>query len=39
MAERKAQFIEPMLLLKTEKLPEGADIVYEIFLRIPVFST
>ena len=31
-AKLKARFIEPMLLLKTEKLPEGADIAYEIKL-------
>jgi bifunctional non-homologous end joining protein LigD len=30
--EAKAHFIDPMLLLKTEKLPEGADILYEIKL-------
>ena len=28
----KAHFIDPMLLLKTEKLPEGADVLYEIKL-------
>ena len=28
----KARFIDPMLLLKTEKLPEGADVLYEIKL-------
>src|SRR5262249_19533634 len=28
----KARFIEPMLLLKTEKLPEGADRLFEIKL-------
>jgi ATP-dependent DNA ligase len=26
----KARFIEPMLLLRTEKLPEGPDWVYEL---------
>src|ERR1700761_1549384 len=26
----KARFIDPMLLLKTEKLPEGADIWFEL---------
>jgi ATP-dependent DNA ligase len=32
MAERKAtaRFIEPMLLLRTEKLPEGTDFQYEL---------
>jgi hypothetical protein len=30
--EAKAHFIDPMLLLKTETLPEGADILYEIKL-------
>jgi hypothetical protein len=29
----KARFIEPMLLLRTEKLPEGDSWAYEIFLR------
>jgi hypothetical protein len=28
----KAAFIEPMLLLRTEELAEGPDIVYELFL-------
>ena len=28
----KAAFIEPMLLLRTEKLPEGPDVVYELKL-------
>ena len=28
----KARFVDPMLLLKTEKLPEGADVLYEIKL-------
>src|SRR4051794_16251496 len=28
----KARFIEPMLLLRTEKLPEGADWLYELKL-------
>ena len=33
MAEKtKAQFIEPMLLLRTEKLPEGPDWVVELKL-------
>ena len=32
MVGAKARFIEPMLLLKTEKLPEGADIIYELKL-------
>ena len=27
----KAAFIEPMLLLRTEKLPKGPDVVYELF--------
>src|SRR4051794_30757356 len=31
-AKGKARFIDPMLLLKTEELPEGADILYEIKL-------
>ena len=26
----KAEFIEPMLLLRTEKLPEGPDVIYEL---------
>jgi hypothetical protein len=26
----KAHFIEPMLLLRTEKLPEGSDWAYEV---------
>src|SRR5215472_5339423 len=30
MADTKARFIEPMLLLRTEKLPEGADFSYEL---------
>jgi hypothetical protein len=30
----KADFIEPMLLLRPDKLPEGADWLYEIFLLI-----
>ena len=32
MAERKAtaRFTEPMLLLRTEKLPEGTDIKYKL---------
>jgi hypothetical protein len=36
MPDRKARatFVEPMLLLRTEKLPEGKDWLYEIFLRI-----
>jgi hypothetical protein len=29
-----AKFIEPMLLLRTEKLPEGDGWAYEIFLLI-----
>ena len=29
-ATNKARFIEPMLLLRTEKLPEGSALVYEI---------
>jgi hypothetical protein len=29
----KAKFIEPMLLLRTEKLPEGDAWAYELFLR------
>ena len=28
----KARFIDPMLLLKTEMLPEGSDLLYEIKL-------
>ena len=28
----KARFIDPMLLLKTDKLPEGAGVLYEIKL-------
>lgn len=32
MAEREAKFIEPMLLLRTESLPEGKDWLYEIKL-------
>jgi hypothetical protein len=35
----KARFIDPMLLLKTEALPKGSDVLYEIFLRIPAFMT
>jgi hypothetical protein len=31
-----AAFIEPMLLLRTDKLPEGPDVVYELFLLIGV---
>jgi DNA ligase D-like protein (predicted ligase) len=31
-AKVKARFIDPMLLLKTEKLPEGPDLLYEIKL-------
>ena len=31
-AKVKARFIHPMLLLKTEKLPEGPDFLYEIKL-------
>jgi hypothetical protein len=36
MAEKKtkAAFVTPMLLLKTEQLPEGRDWLYEIFLLI-----
>jgi bifunctional non-homologous end joining protein LigD len=30
MADTKARFIEPMLLLRTEKLPVGADFSYEL---------
>jgi hypothetical protein len=30
----KARFVEPMLLLRTERLPEGGDWLYEIFLLI-----
>jgi hypothetical protein len=30
----KAGFIEPMLLLRTDMLPEGKDWLYEIFLLI-----
>jgi hypothetical protein len=26
----KATFINPMLLLRTEKLPEGSDVIYEV---------
>ena len=32
MAKAKARFIEPMLLLRTEKLPQGANWLYEIKL-------
>lgn len=32
MPKNKARFIEPMLLLSTEKLPQGADWLYEIKL-------
>ena len=32
MTKTKATFIEPMLLLRTEKLPQGADWLYEIKL-------
>ena len=32
MPKTKATFIEPMLLLRTEKLPQGADWLYEIKL-------
>jgi bifunctional non-homologous end joining protein LigD len=32
MPKTKAAFIEPMLLLRTEKLPEGADVVHELKL-------
>lgn len=32
MSENDAKFIEPMLLLRTEKLPEGADWVFELKL-------
>ena len=32
MPKTKATFIEPMLLLRTEKLPQGADWSYEIKL-------
>ena len=33
MADRaKARFIDPMLLLKTEKLPESQDVIYELKL-------
>ena len=32
MPKTKATFIEPMLLLGTEKLPQGADWSYEIKL-------
>ena len=42
MANVKARFIDPMLLLKTEKLPEGPDLLYEIKLdgyRSIVFKT
>jgi hypothetical protein len=30
----KAKFIEPMLLLRTERLPDSTDLLYEIFLRM-----
>jgi hypothetical protein len=30
----QAKFIDPMLLLRTEKLPEGNGILYELFLLI-----
>jgi ATP-dependent DNA ligase len=32
MPKTKSAFIEPMLLLRTEKLPEGADFVHELKL-------
>jgi hypothetical protein len=32
------RFIEPMLLLRTEKVPEGPDLQYEIFLLITPVS-
>jgi len=32
MAKTKARFIEPMLLLRTEKLPQGSEWLYEIKL-------
>ncbi len=30
LAKQKARFIDPMLLLKTDRLPEGADLMYEL---------
>jgi hypothetical protein len=36
--EIKAHFIEPMLLLRTEKLPQGGLWVYELFLLIRAVS-
>ena len=35
MPKTRATFIEPMLLLGTEKLPQGADWSYEIKFRFP----
>jgi len=32
MTKTKVTFVEPMLLLRTEKLPQGADWLYEIKL-------
>jgi hypothetical protein len=34
LPKAKAAFIDPMLLLRTERLPEGADWLYELFLLI-----
>ena len=33
-SQTKARFTDPMLLLRTDRLPEGATWQYEIFLRI-----
>jgi bifunctional non-homologous end joining protein LigD len=32
LPKTKARFVEPMLLLRTEKLPQGTDWIYEIKL-------
>jgi hypothetical protein len=34
----KASFVAPMLLQRTEKLPEGASWIYEVFLLIRAVS-
>ena len=31
-SQTRARFIEPMLLLRTDKLPEGANLQYEVKL-------
>jgi len=38
MPGTKAHFIDPMLLLRTERLPEGPEWLMELFLRISAFS-